>query len=183
MGRLILGQRDCAISVGSLDRTRSVTLWPPRSSPSAPCRFSARSHAALASRIVSSGCASQSIISSATRRPTRRYAPNSRRTSPPASPERTTRAGWPSPRNSFRADMRRRTCWPRSRRWAATPRCFVLERAKGLPREKLLADAEERGLASAVARRDDLDDELVWTIVRGNSTEARLRWSKTRARP
>jgi uncharacterized protein (DUF2336 family) len=51
---------------------------------------------------------------------------------------------------------------------------FVLERAKGLPREKLLADAEERGLASAVARRDDLDDELVWTIVRGNSTEARV---------
>ena len=51
---------------------------------------------------------------------------------------------------------------------------FVLERAKGLPREKLLADAEERGLASAVARRDDLDDELVWTIVRGNSTEAKV---------
>jgi uncharacterized protein (DUF2336 family) len=51
---------------------------------------------------------------------------------------------------------------------------FVLERAKGLPREKLLADAEERGRASAVARRDDLDDELVWTIVRGNDTEARV---------
>jgi uncharacterized protein (DUF2336 family) len=51
---------------------------------------------------------------------------------------------------------------------------FVLERAKGLPREKLLADAEERGLVSAVARRDDLDGELVWTIVRGNDTEARV---------
>jgi len=51
---------------------------------------------------------------------------------------------------------------------------FVLERARGLPREKLLADAEESGRASAVARRDDLDDELVWTIVHGGDPEARV---------
>ena len=60
---------------------------------------------------------------------------------------------------------------------------FVLERAKGLPREKLLADAEERGRASAVARRDDLDDELVWTIVRGNDTEARVALVENRRAP
>jgi uncharacterized protein (DUF2336 family) len=51
---------------------------------------------------------------------------------------------------------------------------FVLERAPGLPREKLLADAEESERANAIARRIDLDDELIWTIVRGPAPEARV---------
>ena len=51
---------------------------------------------------------------------------------------------------------------------------FVLERAPGLPREKLLANAEESGRATAIARRVDLDDALVWTIVRGADPEARV---------
>ena len=51
---------------------------------------------------------------------------------------------------------------------------FVLERARGLPRDKLLVDAGEIGRARAVARRDDLDEELVWTIVLGDDAEARV---------
>jgi uncharacterized protein (DUF2336 family) len=51
---------------------------------------------------------------------------------------------------------------------------FVLERAPGLPREKLLADAEESGRATAIARRVDLDEDLMWTIVRGSAPEARV---------
>jgi hypothetical protein len=51
---------------------------------------------------------------------------------------------------------------------------FVLERAQGFPREKLLADAEESGRATAIARRVDLDEDLVWTIVRGPAPEARV---------
>ena len=51
---------------------------------------------------------------------------------------------------------------------------FVLERARGLPRERLLADARRSGLARAVARRDDLDDELIWAILLGRDPEARL---------
>jgi hypothetical protein len=51
---------------------------------------------------------------------------------------------------------------------------FVMERACGLPREKLLADAQEKGRACAVARRDDLDDELIGAIVSGPDSEARI---------
>jgi hypothetical protein len=51
---------------------------------------------------------------------------------------------------------------------------FVQERAEGLSRDKRLAEAQEAERACALARRDDLDDEMIWSIVRGPVSDARV---------
>jgi hypothetical protein len=51
---------------------------------------------------------------------------------------------------------------------------FVLERAQGFPRAKLLIAAEDGARAQSIARRDDLDDEVVGAIIDGGDVEAQL---------
>lgn len=51
---------------------------------------------------------------------------------------------------------------------------YMWERAPGLSRDKLLSAAKNPDRARVIARRDDLDDELMWTIARDGDTEARV---------
>jgi hypothetical protein len=51
---------------------------------------------------------------------------------------------------------------------------YVLERAPDVSREKLLSAARDPDRARVIARREDLDDELMGTIAREGDTEARV---------